>query len=542
MQNHYIAFSFTTLLAACSAVPVPIVVKHIDAPLRCAATQEFDFNAERTFEDHIVRVDNDGQLIPQDLTGLNFIQRSRVEVLTQEESAKMVSHLFCEAESLARTKAKGSKTDNIPVKLLIYVHGGLNSFGDTDTRIIEKKLPDQIINDADWHYPIFMSWPTAPVPTWAEQTFLVREGRKVPAALGIATSPFMITADIFRTLGRYPATAYYQLSNEIDQFASAYWPNTLSFAWKTAQQTVCNEISSDSELLLNSQCQFNELRNSEEYNLQANLSTYKVGKWERTAGASLQIAAAPFRYTLFSLWHSGIAASAWDNMKRRTQNMIQPPYYIDSRRTQGIAGAMFFEELFKRIDAQRELNTDLEYEITLVGHSMGAIVLNNILESFQLEWVTHKALKNIVYMAAASNIDETLDALAPVLNGASRIGKNVNFYNLTLNRVAEVSEKHLKGLVPLGSLLVSIDQHYDTPEHPLKRTMGSEVNILSTIGIIDDRLESSKGDLVFKAFNRCPNSPPRMHGEFNDIPFWKPSTWQLPAQTCSQRARNASSD
>jgi len=121
--------------------------------------------------------------------------------------------------------------------------------------------------------------------------------------------------------------------------------------------------------------------------------------------------------------------------------------------------------------------------------------------------------------------DETLDAVAPILNGSKRRGNQTSFYNLMPNRVAEVSERHLFGIAPLGSLLVSIDQHYDTPEHPLRCTMGSEVNLLSAIYTIDGRLRDTNGDLVFKAFNRCAGGKdPSNHGGFNKIGCWKSST------------------
>jgi hypothetical protein len=335
----------------------------------------------------------------------------------------------------------------------------------------------------------------------------------------------MIASDIFRTLGQYPATAYYQLSNEKDQFASAFNSDWLSHAWKTAQGKVCEDAFTNVELSMTNICDMNELLRSADYRVQANLSTFETTGYERYSGAGLQIAASPLRYTLFSLWHSGISESAWDNMKRRTKNMFEPPYYIDTRRTPGIAGSMFFEELFRRIDARRSENPELRYEITLVGHSMGAIVLNNALSHFQAEWITSGALKNIVYMAAASDIEETLSALKPILSGTTRLQTPVDFYNLTLNRVAEVSERHLFGLVPLGSLLVSIDQHYEKPVHPMKRTMGSEVNVLSTIDIIDEQLRSSDGALVFKAFNRCSGLQPSMHG--SSLPSPAPSLYKI---------------
>jgi hypothetical protein len=96
-----------------------------------------------------------------------------------------------------------------------------------------------------------------------------------------------------------------------------------------------------------------------------------------------------------------------------------------------------------------------------------------------MDWATTGSLKNIVYMAAAASVNDTMTSVVPVLRGASNAGKPINFYSMSLNRVAEISELHAFGIVPPGSLLVSIDQHYESPESPLQRTMGAEVNVLT---------------------------------------------------------------
>lgn len=217
-------------------------------------------------------------------------------------------------------------------------------------------------------------------------------------------------------------------------------------------------------------------------------------------------------------------------MKRRTQNIFFPTQRFDERYQndyEGFSGGEFFEHLLDTIIDDKEY----EYEITLVGHSMGTMVLNNALKLYQSKWIESRALKNIVYMAAAASIDDSLNTLVPFLVPANPQQTVPAFYNLTLNRVAEVSETHLLGLIPTGSLLVSIDQHFENPEHPMRRTFGSEVNVLSALNAIAQRLQGAEGTIVFKAFDRHPKSIPSTHGGFNEIEYWKKSTWSAHTKT-----------
>jgi len=98
----------------------------------------------------------------------------------------------------------------------------------------------------------------------------------------------------------------------------------------------------------------------------------------------------------------------------------------------------------------------------------------------------------------------------------------VQFYNLTLNRVAEAAESAAWGLAPRGSLLEYIDQHLEHPQTVLGRTMGSEVNVLAAIRVFQPIMTNSH----FKAFDRIEGNMPQEHGDFNKCPFWEKKFWQ----------------
>lgn len=471
------------------------------------------------YNDHVLRVSRDG-----------FVMRAG-EVVEGTEQAENIEkaysqmmHILCSAEKTAKVYDGRKK-----VELLVHVHGGLNTYKDTNEKI-DKELHLQILGSVeDAKYPVFISWPSGPLSTWMESTFRIREGKKTNKSLGRSTAPFVIASEIFSSIGNLPRTALYQLANEKDRVVSAgRLPRSwLSKSWKDTVEQSCGDEDLD-------QCAATVPDIPKINKIESNISIYNTKRFDRFANGSYQTVTLPFRYTFGSLWHSSISESAWMNMKRRTKNMFYPPSDFDTSEHAGVRAGDFFELLLKRIE-YNQLNDGVNYEITLVGHSMGTIVLNHALEKYQPHWIASESLSNVVYMGAACSISDAIAALAPIvapssLNevaGSQHSGAATNFYNLTLNRVAEVAEMHGYGLIPLGSLLVSIDQHYEAISHPLERTLGSEVNVHSSLFVLEQSFQNARGDVVFKSFNRDIGSLPSQHGDFNKIPFWKKSTWEL---------------
>jgi len=478
----------------------------LDGSFECG---NISYSTQRTIKDHILRTDSDGLLVDVDVS-----KESNSEALHPAKAAEAMQHIICQAEESAKQKNSNK------VNILVYVHGGLNSYGSSDNRV--PLANDIMSDDEEASYPVFLSWPSGPITTWWEHTFRIREGKKANPGAGLITAPFVFTSDVLTTVGKYPATVFYQLINEKDRIASDSAQSILSHSWEDSNDLFpAGSNNGDLRCSDSTSAPVIELKGK----TKANLSQYCTEGVDSFLRGSGQLITFPIRYTAGSIWHSTFSSAAWDNMKRRAQNITYPTYELDSRYTNGLNSGAFFKMLLNRA---KYVSPTKEYQITLIGHSMGTIVLNNVLTRYQSDWVDSDALKNIVYMAGAANIDDSLKALSPVLvEKGNRPAPN--FYNLTLNRVAEVSETHGLGFIPTGSLLVSIDQHHDNPEHPLKRTIGSEVNVLSSLDVIDEALSESSSDKVFKAFDRKVGYMPAMHGDFGDIPFWRPSTWKLEA-------------
>lgn len=258
-------------------------------------------------------------------------------------------------------------------------------------------------------------------------------------------------------------------------------------------------------------------------------SEFLVSKKEYLKRYIYRTATFPSRATIGGLAHSTFGEASWKNMKRRTSNIFYPVHFFDNRYENGIAGGDFFGLLFERITSEKK--NAYKYEITLVGHSMGTIILNKVLSKFQREWRNTKSLKNIVYMAAACSINEAKDTVVPLIlsmkessQGESEIP---HFYNLTLNRAAEIDECVGYYTAPSGSLLEYIDDHYEKPEMQLDRTLGKEVNVLASAQVFD----GVKPYVHFKSFDRYTGYIPAGHGDFNKCQFWKNSFWSTDTMT-----------
>lgn len=469
----------------------------------------------RTLRDHVVRVNPDGLMVDP----------VHEEPFSRTEADKAFQQMMCEAKRLAEYHGEEGRP-----RLLVYVHGGLNGYQTTDQKIHDGLARDIMMDPDDWHYPLFISWKSDAISNWGEHLFRLREGKKANAFVGALGSPFILMVDVATTVGRFPATLWYQVSNEKDRLASrGRLPTSWrSGAWKTANRRLCvkNERCDDEQRW------FYPPENEDDgMNLTANLSEYHNRPWPSVGRGTQQVLTVPARYTLGSVWHSGVSSASWKVMKRRTLTQFFPASDFDDRwqpkGIQPVPGG----HIFRQILALSENPADRP-DLTLIGHSMGTMVINSALQRFQTQWQDSRMIDDVVYMAAAASIEDSLAALKPILADPDPDADSdaVNFYNLTLNRIAEVSEVHLGGLIPTGSLLVSIDQHHERPEHPLRRTFGSEVNVLSSITLIQEALRDAEGTLVFKAFDRYEGSLPQQHGDFGKIPFWRKETWRLSTQ------------
>ena len=166
--------------------------------------------------------------------------------------------------------------------------------------------------------------------------------------------------------------------------------------------------------------------------------------------------------------------------------------------------------------------------IVMIGHSMGAIVVNELLQLFP-----DLPYESLVYMGAAASIRDTSRAVTLVLE---RNRGCTTFYGLMLHPMNEAREPTGYGLLPSGSLLVYVDEFLEVPKTVPDRTVGQWRNLRATRHVFFP--EEARQWMLFRVFDRAqvmvsfgkddeyPN--PTSHGAFNDagVPFWQEGFWK----------------
>ena len=159
--------------------------------------------------------------------------------------------------------------------------------------------------------------------------------------------------------------------------------------------------------------------------------------------------------------------------------------------------------------------------VNLIGHSMGAIVVTNIL-------ARHPRLlaDNVVFMGGAARIKDVENVLVPWL--ANPLHAQARFYNLSLDPYNELAERGFYDSVPRGSLLNWIDGIFGEVNSFKDRTVGGWWNITRTAEDVF-RVHGMKPKLAervtLKRFAIGDDQGPQVHGAFDDYCFWQPAFW-----------------
>jgi hypothetical protein len=411
-----------------------------------------------------------------------------------------------------------SEPSNVVVKLLVHVHGGLNGFEDTQKRI---ELVSKMMQETN--YPVFLVWPSSFFGTYGDHLLNIRQGHKVIRLYGILSLPVVFLLDVTSAIVTAPRHWLYQVQNSKDRaVAGGFLPHSLlNRSWRVEDRMVQALTNPPTEAPIYQ-------------------SRYLYNFGEKVGRAAEDTLETPFRATIGTLLQSTMAQESWRNMNRRTSLLFYPSPMFDLQTRnvskgindiQGRSAGAFFRALISRVQTSRARG--VKYQITFIGHSMGAIVLNKLFTEYRNELIETRCMQNIVYMAAACSINSGVNAIKPLLlayntNFAQKLPDRsalteptLRFYNLTLNRVAEISERNAAGFAPCGSLLDNIDDHLESPDTPLDRTLGSEVNVLSAVELFQDVFRYCE----FKSFDRMPGYYPAGHGQFHLCPFWRPTFW-----------------
>jgi len=520
-------------LAACSTTYDPRSHLRGSGVLMDRRGQPLAFTAS-CFTQHIVAVDRDGRLLHPGLEPYTHAQHwaEYFRVLTN---------------SIA--------TSPLGTNILIFVHGGLNTRVDSFARATN--LWSEIQASRPAYYPIFVNWDSGLMSSYWEHLHRVRQGQVV-GWTGPATAPFYLLADLGRGITRAPVVFYHNLRSDSMELAdssfllaSAVPRFMLRQATNTLLRPVAAPAAPVSKFLdkaerpaeswlngwlapdaLNAEALYLQLRQRYATNQVHAIAVSEGGvqrsRWQRVGRAALYVTTLPVKMVSQSLVLDSLGTSAWDNMYRRTRTMFRQPQEFDvaqdrtdpaklrQRLTSPPTGAV--AELMRHLGALMAAS-NRNYQITLIGHSMGTIVLNELVRNHP-----NLPYTNIVYLAAACSMRDLESSVVPYL--AAHPG--ATFYNLCLHPENDVFGISVAGdLGPRGTLLQWIDNFFSTPLTMEDRTLGNWYNLMQETHVFPTNVHHQ---IKLKAFGVGPSSEfpegnPQKHQDFGTNIFWSPTFW-----------------
>lgn len=443
-------------------------------------------------------------------------------------------------------------------RIVLYIHGGLNN---NMTTIDRARDLSQLMLD-DGYYPIFMNWQSNLIGSLWEHLMTVRQG-EYKGYKHAFLFPFYLGADLSKGIARAPATWFYQGSHTLDRIRQVRCnatPWEFDDAYNRLRKNFVTNCSSSPE----SCGQLAVSRGPE---------VYTQGEQFKAASRFTATGAVPSRYwvsTLAGGWAQpigwlppklltspvldGLGGPAWETMLRHAalgfhsdgvSNPAERPRQSDPEGNGGFS--RFLRRLQTNIgDTSCGAGTSgdcVEWELTVIGHSMGAIVANHMLNEFP-----DLSFTNIVYMASAASVRDYERAVFPYLvrHPESRM------YHLTLHNFSDLRDQYFYDVPPAGSLLVWIDSFLSKPETLRDRTAGRFNNLML---FAEETPEPLRARISMKAFGvgaDVADSDPQHHGGFalfngvdNRPKFWDPSFWKVemvdrpsPRSDCARNRSN----
>ncbi len=495
-------------------------------------------------------------------------------------------HVMKVLEGLEKHKSAGK-----PHKILIHVHGGLNFQTGTVERATE--LSQDILTETD-AYPLFINWQSSLFPSYWNHLTHIRQGEDWSEGAwsqgwAYATAPFYLAADFARSAIRVPTATFFQVRNDIETVPPLRFLHSSDLL--LAQQTIFDELCErrlkptvwvegalyeymkalDKEI---KDCPIIEAPGKGElsgFNIwlgldQRNWSDKFVASLKYMITSPTKLASAPII--------DAFGTSSWDVMLRSVGQLFHYdgshlPHINENKEhksrdveydpTRTGALSVFLEQLRTKVCNYEKQTLNIHsshrvgcpnkdrWEITLVGHSTGAIIVNRIIREFG-----DLPIKNVVYMAAASSIKDYQDTIFPYLlkrnegiapNEATKLcnatsesltlssdSRNaVCVYHLMLHEAAESGEwfNDILDPFPRGSLLVWLDNFLSHPLSREDRVLGRFTNFIAaahhTPSVIRPYINIVKygvGEGVLS---------PQKHGDFGGkLKFWIQKCWAGP--------------
>ncbi|HKA19591.1 MAG TPA: hypothetical protein VKN18_14975 [Blastocatellia bacterium] len=425
----------------------------------CALVSPIPPDTEKKLERHYIFIHEEGFPIRIEPGVFRY---SRIE-LTTIDYDKWINNILAPINGLVSRSA----LTNEPVRLLFFVHGGLNTYRAEFQRMLDLMNEETGPFPKTTYYPIFINWNSSLFDSVIDDLFLVRLGRR-RVIVGPLTSPFVAA-------GRFASVAL------------------------EAPKAWLNSLDNFSEGIRSADSEGDDPADNALTTLEA-------------------VALSPIRAVTIPTVQ-GFGIGAWQIMRRRVELAVASRLtpHGENYASEGAARTLF-QRLQQKIEEEKKKNPNLNVEVTLVGHSMGAMLLNRLLTLAKPDL----PIKRVVYLAPASRIDDFEHYVLPFL--ATHPSADVWWFSLS--RADEARESHYL-ISPSGTLLVWIDNYFEPIAANGQTTGGRYRNLTEYytdwLGKPDDNGLIKFDDKAGSRFNRTrgyrasmkdPNRP-KQHGDFD---------------------------
>jgi pimeloyl-ACP methyl ester carboxylesterase len=398
-------------------------------------------------------------------------------------------------------------------RILVHIHGGLNSRSASLDNAYRSFLRMQSETPEDHCVPIFVTWESGLTSSYLEHLFKIRNGRH-QTAFAVATSPIWLATDLVSGIVDTPRTLTTRLVSDVSLGIKVPTGGDLLPSWDYARRNYEAMAKPDSDD-------------------PDGAPRFRLGSYSR-GGLVQGLRFASYLITLLpsiavtAIAIDGPGTSAWEAMRHRASNLTHKYGEFKEVRRDGSGEASgpvarLLRELRRHIAERSRGDRSPKYDVVLVGHSMGAMILNDALHELMHEEAEHPdrmplPVSHIVYMAAACSTQEVVRSVVPYVE---KHRDTTEFHALTLHPMADVDERNYYDLAPRGSLLEWLDNWYTKPATPAERRFGKWINLLQTIKLF----HTIEKRMTVKGFGVRGSCLPQKHGQFNQCPYWRASFW-----------------
>lgn len=418
------------------------------------------------------------------------IDHDRAKLTPKEFQKEFLDHILAGIDRHVATAPAGA-----PAPIMVFVHGGLNTYraGLDRVNALVRLEDDPAAGGARWghlldtkYYPVFVNWNSSLWSSLWDDLFIVRRGERDPL-FATATSPFVLLSRMAEAGVSIPRTVwgFVARENRPDGSDADEAPPDRGATWVL----------------------FAPIRGLTVPLLDA----FGTGAWEIMKRRAAFVTARGLpreaiedlgpRMRAIQYEREGAGRTLVETLVRRL--CVQ---------RDGKASRLFWTEdiAAQKSPAPRECKDGQirrEVELTLVGHSMGALVVHRLLLGF-----SEVPFRRVVFLGAAASIDNLETGVLPYLDRHPA----TEFHSVSLSMNDERQEQGPGDLWERGSLLVWIDNLFERVYAPTQLRAGRCVNLFRPA---PDEPESTRaryaGRVFFHKLTGKPDEP-RRHGAFDE--------------------------